>query len=160
MIDAVRAVNKKQGFNVTILTDLEGFRIRIGQFKRHIVLKRNQRFYMSNASHQDQDHIPFDFDGDVQNIGKGANIYIDDGKIHLRVQGHSGKKLRVKVMQDGILKERKGVNIPGLKLQSNLMTKKDQENLEFSIQNKVEKIAQSFDTLVISMHTNLETQFK
>ena len=73
-----------------------------------------------------------------------ANIYIDDGKIHLRVSGHSGKKLKVKVIQGGILNERKGVNIPHLKLKSVLMTKKDQEDLDFGIQNNVEQIAQSF----------------
>jgi len=144
MIDAVRTINQRLGLKVGILIDLEGYRIRIGRFKKNIVLKRNQRFLMSNEPFQGGDHIPFDYEEDIKKIEKGANIYIDDGKIHLRVVGHSGKKLKVKVVQEGILKERKGVNIPRLKLQSNLMTKKDQEGIEFGIQNNVEKIAQSF----------------
>lgn len=144
MVDAVRHVNKKHGFNVTLLADLEGFRIRIGRFKKHIVLKRNQVFTMSNEPYQGDDHIPFDYEDGVKTIEKGSNIYIDDGKIHLRAQGHAGKRLRVKVVQEGILKERKGVNIPRLKLQSNIMTAKDKIDLDFAIKNKVEKIAQSF----------------
>lgn len=144
MIDTVRAVNKKHKIAVSILVDLEGYRIRIGQFKKSIELKRNQRFVMSNEPHQGDDHIPFDYKDDVKVIEKGANVYIDDGKIHLRIMGHSGNKLKVKVIQGGILTERKGVNIPRLKFQSNLMTKKDQVDLEFAIGNNVEKIAQSF----------------
>jgi len=144
MIDAVRAVNKQHNIEVSILIDLEGYRIRIGRFKKNITLIRNQRFVMSNEPYLGDDHIPFDYKEDMEAIKRGANIYIDDGKIHLRVNGHSGKKLKVKVIQGGILIERKGVNIPGLKLQSNLITKKDREDLEFGIQNNVEKIAQSF----------------
>jgi len=144
MIDAVRSVNQRCGFAIGILIDLEGYRIRIGYFKKGIALKRNQRFVMSNEPHQGEDHIPFDYGGDVKTIEKGANIYIDDGKMHLRVYGHSGKKLKIKVIQGGVLKERKGVNIPQLKLKSNLMTEKDQEGIEFGIQNNVEEIAQSF----------------
>jgi len=144
MIDAVRAVNKQRNIAISILIDLEGYRIRIGRFKKNIVLKQNQRFVLSDEPHQGDDHIPFDYKEDVKKIEKGASIYIDDGKIHLRVTGHAGRKLKVKVIQGGILKERKGVNIPQLRLQSNLITKKDQEDLEFGIQNNVEKIAQSF----------------
>jgi len=144
MIDAVRAVNEQHNLAVSILIDLEGYRIRIGRFKKNITLKRSQRLVMSNEPYQGSDHIPFDYNEDVKAIEKGANIYIDDGKIYLRVTGHSGKKLKVKVIQGGILSERKGVNIPQLKLQSNLITEKDRKGLEFGIENKVEKIAQSF----------------
>ena len=125
MIDLVRAVNKKHGFQVSILADLEGYRIRIGRFKKNIILKKNQRFTMSHEPYQGKDHIPFDYAEDIKNIKKGDNIYIDDGKIHLRVQGHIDKQLKVKVIQGGILKERKGVNIPHVPLQSNLLTEKE-----------------------------------
>ena len=144
MIDAVRSINEKQGFSVTLLVDLEGYRIRIGRFKRQIALKRNQKYYVSNEPYQGEDHIPFDYQEDVKTVEQGENIFIDDGTIQLRVIGHSGKKLKVKVIQEGILKERKGVNIPCLKLQSNIMTDKDQADLQFGIEQKVDKVAQSF----------------
>lgn len=144
IIDAVRSINAQQGCDITVLVDLEGYRIRIGRFKKQMVLKRNQKYYLSNEPSQGEDHIPFDYQEDVKTVAQGENIFIDDGTIHLRVTGHSGKKLKVKVMQEGILTERKGVNIPCLKLQSNIMTDKDQADLQFGIAHKVEKVAQSF----------------
>lgn len=144
MIDTVRGVNARKGFTVSILVDLEGYRIRIGRFRKNIVLKKNQIFYVSSEPYQEDNHIPFDYTEDIQTIEKGASIFIDDGKIHLRVVGRSGKKLKTKVIQEGVLKERKGVNIPCLKLQSNILTEQDQGGLEFAIKNNVEKIAQSF----------------
>ena len=144
MIDTVRTINKKHGFKVSLLADLEGYRIRIGRFKKNIALKRSQAFYMSNDSYQGGNHIPFDYEEDMKRIEKGMNVFIDDGKIQLRVIRVSGKRLDVKVVHGGILKERKGVNIPHLNLQSNPMTAKDEADLKFSIQNKVEKISQSF----------------
>jgi len=144
MIDEVRAVNRQHGFKVNVLIDLEGYRIRIGHFKKNIVLKRNQCFTMSDDDYQGGDHIPFDYRGKISAIEKGTNVYIDDGRIHLRVQGQEGKKLKVKVIHDGILRERKGVNIPSLKLQSNIMTEKDKAGIEFAVKNNVEKISLSF----------------
>jgi pyruvate kinase len=144
MVDQARDVNKRHGFNVGVLIDLEGYRIRLGRFKKNIVLEKNQVFYMSNDPYQGENHIPFDYAKDVKTVEGGANVFIDDGKIHLRVIGHSGNRLEVKVIQEGVLKERKGVNIPSLKLQSNIMTPKDLADLKFGIQNNVDYVAQSF----------------
>ena len=93
----VRRVNEKRNVNVKILVDLEGYRIRIGRFKKHIPLKKSEKFYLSNEPYQGKDHIPFDFKEDIKKIEKGANLFIDDGKILLRVIGHSGNKLKAKV---------------------------------------------------------------
>lgn len=144
MIDQVREINQKHGFKIGVLIDLEGYRIRVGRFKKNIILPKNQIFYMSDDPYQGDNHIPFDYTEDIKTIEQGANVFIDDGKIHLRVIGHSGKKLKVRVIQEGLLKERKGVNIPSLKLQSNIMTPKDQTDLEFGIKNNVDHVAQSF----------------
>ncbi len=144
MIEAVRHVNKKYNFNVSILIDLEGYRIRIGSLADPILLEKNKKFYMSNEAFRGGDHIPFDYSKDMRDIEKGWDIYIDDGKIRFKVEGHSKKGLRIKVVQGGILNSRKGINIPNLKLHSNIMTDKDRQGLDFGIKNKVGKIAQSF----------------
>jgi len=64
MIDLVRRVNEKRGFKVSLLQDLEGYRIRLGQFKKSVALKRNQTVYLSCEGEFGDDHIPFDFMGD------------------------------------------------------------------------------------------------
>ena len=144
MIDAVRSVNRKYGFSVSILIDLEGYRIRIGKFTKEILLKKNKIFRMSNEDFQGEDHIPFDYAKNVSDIKKGWDIFIDDGKIRFKVIGHDKNDLKIKVIQGGVLTSRKGINIPKLCLQTNIMTEKDRRGLEFGIKNNVEKIAQSF----------------
>lgn len=144
MIDLIRHNNKKNGHQVSVLMDLTGYRIRVGNLKKRRLLEKNEVLYMSNEAQDADNHVPFDYKENIRNIKAGAIIFIDDGRLHLKVLGYSGKKLKVRVLQGGILKERKGVNIPMLKLSNNLMTAQDKEDLQFSIANKVEKVAQSF----------------
>jgi len=144
MIDLVRSIDKKYGFKINILLDLEGYRIRIGKLKKNVILQRSQIFYLTQEPEQYDNHIPFDYTEDLKDIKKGANVFIDDGKLHLRVMGHSSKSLKVKVIQGGILKERKGVNIPHLKLQSDILTDNEKANIELATENRVDKISQSF----------------
>jgi len=143
-IDLVRLVNQRHHFNVKILQDLEGYRIRIGDLKKRIMLNEGAIVYMSHEAGDEPNHIPFDFSGDIKTIKKGDYVFIDDGMLHLRVIGHVGKKLKLKVVQGGLLKEHKGVNIPNLKLDANIMTAQDADDIEFGIQNHVDFIAQSF----------------
>lgn len=144
MIDLIRHVNKKYKHNATILMDLTGYRIRVGNLKKRRLLAKNDIVYMSNEEQDGENHVPFDYEENIKNIKSGSMVLIDDGRLHLKVIGHSGKKIKLKVIQGGVLKERKGVNIPTLRLSSNIMTRQDKEDLQFAIGNKVEKIAQSF----------------
>lgn len=144
LIDRVRRVNEKHHYRVTILQDLEGHRLRVGRLQKNIPLDKDKIVYMCRESGDSSKDISFDYAGDLKEIKKGASVFIDDGTIHLKVLGHTAKRLKLKVIQGGVLKERKGINIPTLKLKTKAMTLKDQHDLEFGIQNRVEKIAQSF----------------
>lgn len=144
IVDLVRMVNQKYDLNIQILVDLEGYRIRIGNFKGTIPLKPNETVYMARVVDKIADAIPIDYAEDLKALEKGLNVYMDDGNLHLRVMGVIGKRIKLKVIQGGVLKERKGVNIPGLKLKSNIVTDKDKRSLEFAIKNRVDKVAQSF----------------
>ncbi|HLF17993.1 MAG TPA: pyruvate kinase [Candidatus Omnitrophota bacterium] len=144
LIDLVRSVNEKHGYKITILQDLEGYRIRVGKLKKKINLQSNKIAYLTKEPDGGEALIPLDFAEDLKVIPRGAGIFIDDGTIFLKVMANDGKRAKCRVVQGGILKERKGVNIPGLKLQSNILTEQDKNDIEFGIKNKVEKIAQSF----------------
>ncbi len=147
-IDQVRRINKKHGFNVKILGDLAGYRIRLGKLKKNIPIENNQILYLAREEdiHKEssKEQIPFDYEDDVRKITKNSDVFIDDGRLTLKVIGHGGKRLKVKVIQGGVLKSRKGVNIPQLKLSSNIMTDQDAGDLQFLIKNKVDFVAQSF----------------
>jgi len=148
-ISLIRKLNKKYRRHVKILQDLEGYRIRIGKFNgknnKSIELKKRQRVYLTNQSNlNDRGAIPFDYDGQLQDIKTGSFIYIDDGYIALRVKSVSKKRIEAEVITPGKLKENKGVNIPGIKLRFKDLTEKDRTDLQFGIKNKVDFIAQSF----------------
>ncbi len=144
-MDLVKKVNEKYHYSIGILQDLAGYRIRVGEFKKSKILNKNDIFYMSNGSFDGEpEHIPFDYEGDIKTIKKGDNMFIEDGNFHLRVMGYSGKCLKLKVLQGGVLKERKGINVPNLKLKANIMTDKDRKDLDFGIRNIVDFVAHSF----------------
>lgn len=145
MINLVSKVNKRLKKNIGILLDLEGYRIRVGLLKKPVVLKNGQKVWMACEEEQESVQvIPLDFDGDLLGIKNGSDVYIDDGNLYLKVVRREGKRLQLKVIQGGLLKERKGVNIPQLKLKANILTEKDRADLDFGILNKVEFVAQSF----------------
>ena len=148
-INLIRKLNKKYKRHVRILQDLEGYRIRIGKFrgknKKSIKLKKWQKVYLSNQNNlKDSEVIPLDYDGSLTDLKPGSFIYINDGYIALKIKSISKKHIQTEVIMPGILKENKGVNIPGVKFKFKDLTEKDKTDLQFGIKNKVDLIAQSF----------------
>ncbi|MDP2921007.1 MAG: pyruvate kinase [Candidatus Omnitrophota bacterium] len=145
VINLIRALNKKYSRRLKILGDLEGYRIRIGKLKDQTPLRKRQKLLLSNDSILcGKGAIPFDYEGPLSDIKNNSLIYIDDGNIALKVKSRSEGCLRTEVIVPGVLKEHKGINIPDIKLKFDGLTDKDKEDIEFSIRNKVDYIAQSF----------------
>ena len=146
-INLIRKINKEHNTSVKILQDLEGYRIRIGKFenKKFIELKKGQIVFLSNYEDEKADDIiPFDYEGDLKDIVVDSCVFIDDGNIVLQVKEIEKKRIKLKVIIPGILKENKGVNIPDIKLSFQGVTNKDKEDLDFGLEQKVDYIAQSF----------------
>ena len=146
-IELVRATNKKYRRHIRIMLDLAGFRIRVGRFKdcKTRLLKSRTVVWLSN----DPDAcgpktIPFDYRGNLERIKPGQLIYLDDGNLILRVKSVSANSIKAAVIEGGVLKERKGINIPGVDLEFEGITPKDSKDIEFAIENKVDYIALSF----------------
>lgn len=144
LIRAVRLVNKKRKQSIGILQDLEGYRIRIGHLERPFELMKYQTVFMSNIPGPQKAQIPLDADIDIRDFKKGMDVFIDDGKIHLKVIQCLKDKIELEVVQGGTIKSRKGVNIPRLKIKTEILTAKDRMDIEFGIKHKVDFIAQSF----------------
>lgn len=146
-LDIVRALNEKYRRHIKILQDLQGNRIRIGKLANHkpIELKKRQIVWLTQDNKiQKGDLIPFDYKGSLAGIKDGQFVYIDDGRIALMVKAKSKKILKTQVVLGGVLKENKGINIPGAKLEFPTITHRDRIDIEFAIANRVEYIAQSF----------------
>ncbi|MCM8789668.1 MAG: pyruvate kinase [Candidatus Omnitrophica bacterium] len=147
-INLIRKLNKKHRRRIRIMQDLEGYRIRIGSFKKRktVELKKKQVLLLTKRKNVEGDGtvIPFDYVGLLQDIKVGSYIYIDDGTIVLQVKGRAADSLKTEVIIPGILRERKGVNIPDSTYRFTGVTEKDRVDIQFGIKNRVDYIAQSF----------------
>ena len=146
-IKLIRKVNKKYRRRVRILQDLEGPRIRIGRLNNHkpILLKRRQAAWLTKKTlHEEERFIPFDYKGELSNIRGARFIYIDDGNIVLKIKNIEKMKIKTEVIVGGLLKEHKGINIPGARLKFPSMSEKDKRDLSFGIEQGIDYIAQSF----------------
>ncbi len=147
LINLVRKINKKYRRHIRILQDLEGHRIRVGKLKNHTPLKLKKReiiyFTLEHIVGRDK-LIPFDYKGNLKDIRGAEYIYIDDGRLIFKIKKIEKKTIKTEVVNGGYLKENKGINIPGSHLKFEDVTKKDQEDIYFGINNKVDYISQSF----------------
>ena len=145
-IQTVRKINKKYRRRIRIMGDLEGSRIRIGRFKRKqfVLLEKNKIVYLIKAEQGDGKYIPFDYTGRLSDVKEAEYIYIDDGNIVLKIKSVDKEKIKAVVLAGGILKPRKGVNIPGAKLKFSAITEKDERDIEFIAKHELDYAAQSF----------------
>lgn len=144
-LKTVRYINKKFGYKVAIMQDLEGYRIRIGKLVEPVNLKKKDIIYLTQEDViGNTREISFDYKGDLKAIGAGNLIYVDDGKICFKVKEAGKKALKVEVIVGGTLKNRKGVNIPDARLKFEALTEKDKNDIKFTLQHKSEYVAQSF----------------
>ena len=146
-IHLVRDLNTKYRRHIRILGDLEGYRMRIGELKdkKPVLVKKRQILWLTAEDILGEgDRIPFDWAGSLKPIKPGQRVYIDDGNIALVVETRSKKELKTRVIVGGAIKEHKGINIPGVKLDIRGLTRKDKEDVHFCIEHKVDYIAQSF----------------
>ncbi|HRZ87555.1 MAG TPA: pyruvate kinase [bacterium] len=146
-IRKVRELNRRFRRHVKILGDLEGYRIRIGRLKggRPIAVKKGQIVWLAPEGIAGScNSIPFDYAGPLDRIARGQLIFIDDGNIALAAEGCDKGRLKARVVVPGAIKERKGINMPGLKIDFTGLTPKDRQDLDFCVAHRVDFIAQSF----------------
>jgi len=146
-VKLVRLLNKRYHRRIRIMQDLEGFRIRVGRLrggKTRLLKNRTVVWLRNDADNQGPKTIPFDYEGDLRQIKPKQLIYIDDGNLILRAKEICAGSIKAEVVEGGILKERKGINIPGADLEFHGITKKDKRDIEFGLEHGVEYIALSF----------------
>ncbi|OGR68185.1 MAG: pyruvate kinase [Elusimicrobia bacterium GWC2_61_19] len=144
-VKLVRELNRKLRRHILILQDLKGNRIRIGRLKTPLELKKRQRVTLIQADAAGKPgEIPFDYRGSLKVIKKGHLVYIDDGNIALEVKAPGRDSLTCEVTAGGLLKERKGVNIPLARLDFPLLSDEDRADIEFGVKHRLDFIAQSF----------------
>ena len=147
IVDDVNDLRKELGSNVTLLGDLQGPKIRIGELENDIELKKNQSLSIcSNLSDSNGiDKIFISYPSFAKDVKPGENILIDDGKLIFKVVSTNKKDtVDIKVVQEGVLKPRKGVNLPNTKISQPALTEKDIDDAKFAVKKSFDWIALSF----------------
>jgi pyruvate kinase len=146
LIELVREGARRYGRQVAILQDLQGIKIRCGRFRDgRAELKRGRKIAL----------IPGDGIGDGNTIyvsykylardaKPGDRILLDDGLIQLRVVKKTADRLIARVLEGGIITDKKGVNLPGMNISQRAFTAKDRKDLAFGLRMQVDYVAISF----------------
>lgn len=146
VIKSIRKLSQELGAPVTILQDLQGPKVRVGKFENgSIEIKGGEKVVMTVAKVLGKPGlIPSDFVELAKSVKKDSKILLDDGLLEFRVLGVRGDEIDCEVIYGGILKDRKGMNLPGTLLAADCLTPKDLEDLQFGLANKVDYVALSF----------------
>lgn len=147
VLDTIRSINKKYKYNVGILADLQGPKIRIGTVKDggiHLV-NGNRTVITTKECVGNEERIYITYENFPQDVKAGEIILLDDGKLQMRVIETNYKdEVVCEIVHGGILTSRKGVNLPNTKVSIPSLTVEDRKNLEFVLENNVEWIGLSF----------------
>lgn len=146
VITNLRELSKSLNAPVTILQDLQGPKVRVGKFENgSIEIKKNEIVVFTIKDILGKPGlIPSDFKELPLACKPGVKILIDDGLFEIEVLSSDAETVTGKVIYGGILKDRKGMNLPGVNLPVEAMTEKDLKDLEFGLSNDVDYVALSF----------------
>jgi pyruvate kinase len=148
VINTVRRLNKDMRTNVGLLQDLQGPKIRLGEVEGGgVEIKAGDKIKLvcgekeiSTATRLSTIYL-----GLARDVKPGDQILIDDGKIELRVLATDrDKEVDVEVVYGGLVKPRKGINLPDSEVSAPSMTEKDIEDLKFGLEHDVDWVALSF----------------
>ncbi len=146
VISYIRKAAKKYKYSVPVLMDLQGPKIRVGTMKNGgQVLKTGSTVSITGKDVEGTPKvIPIDYKNLVEEAEVGNTILLDDGLLEFKITEKGEEDLTAEVVVGGLLKSRKGVNLPNVKISIPCLTKKDIKDLEFGIEQDVDLIALSF----------------
>lgn len=145
-IQRIRAAEKEMNKKVAILLDTKGPEIRTGELKeKEVELKTGSSITLTvKPILGDASRVSVSYKGLPEDVRSGSTILIDDGLISLTVESVQGEEIHCRIENGGILKDRKGVNVPGVSVKLPGITDKDVEDILFGIEQGVDFIAASF----------------
>jgi pyruvate kinase len=147
VIEHIRLINKKEPYNIAVLADLQGPKLRVGEIEGgSLLITEGDTLTFTNEKvigNKDKIYVSYpDLHSDVQ---VGEKILIDDGKLEVIVKEITqDNNVKVEVLLGGLLLPKKGVNLPDTNISLPSLTEKDLADLEFMMQNNIDWVALSF----------------
>ena len=146
LIKQVRQLNEENDWNVALLGDLQGPKLRIGVVEEGAVVNVGDTLTFTNEKIDGTaEKVYMTYKQFPADVKVGETILVDDGKLLFKVTETNGKDtVKVETIQGGPLKSKKGVNLPNTKISLPCLTEKDLADLDFALENELEWIAISF----------------
>ncbi len=147
IIDRIRNINKYQPYNIAILADLQGPKLRVGELENgQIELVEGQDLIITTEKMTgNQKKVYVSYPHLTNDVKVDERIFLDDGKMEVKVKKVlNEKEILVNITIGGLLLQKKGVNLPDSELTMPSMTEKDFTDLEFIIEHNLDWVALSF----------------
>lgn len=145
-VKIIREINEENGFNVSILGDLQGPKLRVGVMEEGVELQDGDTFtFTTDKCIGNKEKAFMTYQRFPKDVKVGEQILVDDGKLLFEViSTNKDNEVVVKVIVGGPLKSKKGVNLPNTAISLPALTEKDMEDAVFAIEQEVDWIALSF----------------
>lgn len=144
-IAMVREASKITGKQIAILQDLQGPKIRIGDLEKTVLLKPGDRFTITTKDILGTfERVSTTYKEIVKDVRPGDRILMDDGLLEVRVLDKTDTDVITEVVIGGLLKSKKGLNLPGVNMSVPSLSEKDIQDVYFGLDHQVDLIALSF----------------
>ena len=141
----IRKIAEETGQPLSVLADLQGPKLRIGEVEAGVVLKKGEPFvFQLDPVMGSQERACLPHKEIFDEILPGHRMLVNDGKLQFNVTGVDKGKIITEVVVGGALTDRKGVNVPDVELKISPLTEKDKSDLEFALDLGVDWVALSF----------------
>jgi pyruvate kinase len=146
MLQVVRSEADRRGKAIAALLDLQGPKIRVGKLVGgQAVLKVGAELVITTEEVLgDEKRVSTTYQGLPRDVKPGDQILLDDGYLALAVTGVADREVRTIVVTGGILKNNKGINLPGVDVSAPALSDKDRTDIGFALRHGVEYVALSF----------------
>ena len=155
VINNIRSLSRTMNKPIGILLDLQGPKIRTAKLKdgEPVFLQKNKTVGITTKNIPGTaELIATTYKNLAQDVTKGDTILLDDGLIELTVVSKTEDTVQCKITNGGLLKENKGMNLPGVAVSAPSMTPKDKKDVNFGLKNNVDYFALSFIRTAEDLH--------
>lgn len=143
-IQWIRRASKELRKPVAIIQDLQGPKIRLGEFDDEIVIKKGQTIKLGyKADWLESGVIPTQYDL-AKKVKRGERLYIFDGKVRTKITSIRGGIVYAEAENDGVIQKRKGINLPDTDFAGDVITAKDRADLAYGSEQDIDYVAMSF----------------
>jgi len=142
VIDRVREVDAEGDRSLALMVDLKGPEVRTAEIDGHVELESGSEVVFAPGDTATPERVGLSVS--IKGVGDGDRILLDDGRIEATVTDVDGEEVTAEIANGGKLQSRKGVNIPGVDLDINLITPGDKQELKLAADKEADFVAASF----------------